>query len=112
MNGELIEKAVKDGIAIYRVPNGRNQKTMLAEGFDGMDVWFRIVTINEREAMMEIGVPGNPRQGKNADYWYAVRLSVNDFMAIGQAAAEKIGRLGAIPPKLPPLRVGRKKLKV
>lgn len=103
---------IERGIQVARVPHGRSQYTLLADGYDGLNAWVQGFYPAHREVVVDIAVPGNPKQGKNGNYWYSVRLTANDLRKLADYAEKRQRELDARLTnwrRKPPTSVGRQK---
>ena len=75
-------------VRVERVPLDRQQFTVLAEGMEGVNGWTEGIG---KHAVPKIAlcVNGNPRQGKNGNYWYRVVIDCDTVIKLGELAKRR-----------------------
>ena len=72
-------------VRVERVPLDRQQFTVLADGMDGVNGWVEGYG-SHAVPKVALCVNGNPRQGKNGNYWYRVVIDCDTAIKLGDLA--------------------------
>lgn len=81
--------SMEGDVRVERVPLDRQQFTVLAEGMDGVNGWIEGIG---KHAVPKVAlcVAGNPRQGKNGNYWYRVVIDCDTAVKLGELAKRRL----------------------